>query len=54
MEPTCFGPVVEEGLGLSYTIHDDAVCCVVTSFEGLAGTFAAELERSLLEMRALL
>jgi carnitine O-acetyltransferase len=54
VELTCFGPVVEEGFGLSYTIHDDRVCCVVTNFHGLAGAFVAELERSLLEMRALL
>ena len=54
VELTCFGPVVEEGFGISYSIHDDAVRCVVTSFQGLAGAFAEELERSLLEMRALL
>ena len=50
---TCFGPVVDEGFGLSYTIHDDSVCCVVTSFHGLAGTFADELAGSLEEMQAL-
>jgi carnitine O-acetyltransferase len=54
IELTCFGPVVDEGFGLSYTIHDDRICCVVTNFHGLAGAFAAELERGLLEMRALL
>ena len=54
VELTCFGPVVDEGFGLSYSIHDDAMRCVVTSFHGLAGAFADELERSLLEMRALL
>jgi carnitine O-acetyltransferase len=51
---TCFGPVVDEGLGLSYTIHADSVCCVVTSFHGLADDFAAELASSLEEMDALL
>jgi carnitine O-acetyltransferase len=51
---TCFGPVVDEGFGLSYTVHDDATVCVVTNFHGLAGDFAAELERSLEEMDELL
>jgi carnitine O-acetyltransferase len=51
---TCFGPVVDEGFGLSYTVHDDSTVCVVTSFHGLAGAFAAELARSLEEMDALL
>jgi len=51
---TCFGPVVDEGFGLSYTVHDDATVCVVTNFHGLAGDFAAELERSLEEMDAVL
>jgi carnitine O-acetyltransferase len=54
VELTCFGPVVEDGLGLSYTIHDDRVCCAVTSFNGLAMDFAAVLERALFEMDALL
>jgi carnitine O-acetyltransferase len=54
VELTCFGPVVEEGFGLSYTIHDDRMCCAVTNFDGLAGDFAAELERALTEMHALL
>jgi carnitine O-acetyltransferase len=51
---TSFGPVVDEGFGLSYTIHDDAICCVVTSFHGLAGAFAEQLADSLEEMRAML
>jgi carnitine O-acetyltransferase len=54
IELTCFGPVVGEGFGLSYTIRDDSMCCVVTNFHGLAGAFAEELERGLLEMHALL
>jgi carnitine O-acetyltransferase len=54
VELSCFGPVVDEGFGLSYTIRDDSMCCVVSNFHGLAGAFAAELERGLLEMRALL
>ena len=54
VELTCFGPVVEEGFGLSYTIHDDGVRCVVTNFHGLAEDFTAELERVLTEMHALL
>lgn len=54
VELTCFGPVVEEGFGLSYTIHDDGVRCVVTNFHGLAEDFTAELERGLTEMHALL
>jgi carnitine O-acetyltransferase len=54
VELTCFGPVVDEGFGLSYTIHDDRICCVVTNFHGLAGAFVGELERSLVEMRAVL
>jgi carnitine O-acetyltransferase len=54
VELTCFGPVVEEGFGLSYTVHDDSILVVVTNFHGLASAFAGELERSLLEMRALL
>jgi carnitine O-acetyltransferase len=51
---SCFGPVVDEGFGLSYTIHDDSVVCVVTNFDGLANDFSMELERSLEEMDALL
>jgi carnitine O-acetyltransferase len=51
---TCFGPVVDEGFGLSYTVHDDSTVCVVTNFHGLASDFAVELERSLEEMDALL
>jgi carnitine O-acetyltransferase len=54
VELTCFGPVVDEGFGLSYTIHDESICCVVTNFHGLADDFARELERSLGEMKALL
>jgi carnitine O-acetyltransferase len=54
VELTCFGPVVDEGFGLSYAIHDDGVRCVVTNFHGLAGAFAEQLEQSLLEMNALL
>lgn len=54
VELSCFGPVVDEGLGLSYTVHDDAVCCVASSFHGLADAFAEALGLSLLEMRALL
>jgi hypothetical protein len=54
VELTCFGPVVDEGFGLSYAIHDDGVRCVVTNFQGLAGAFAEQLEQSLLEMNALL
>ena len=46
--------MVDEGFGLSYTVHDDATVCVVTNFHGLAGDFAAELERSLEEMDELL
>jgi carnitine O-acetyltransferase len=49
-----FGPVVNEGLGLSYTVHDDSFCCVVTSFRGQAKAFASELTRSVEEMDALL
>jgi carnitine O-acetyltransferase len=51
---TCFGPVVDEGFGLSYTVHDDSVCCVITNLHGLARPFAEELERSLVELRELL
>ena len=51
---SCFGPVVDDGFGLSYTIHDDSLVCVVTNFHGLASDFAVELERSLEEMDALL
>jgi carnitine O-acetyltransferase len=51
---TCFGPVVDEGFGLWYTVHDDTTVCVVTNFHGLASDFAVELERSLEEMDALL
>jgi carnitine O-acetyltransferase len=54
VELTCFGAVVEEGFGLSYTIHDDGIRCVVANFHALAGAFAHELERGLFEMRALL
>lgn len=54
VELTCFGPVVDEGFGLSYTVHDDSILVVVTNFHGLASTFAGELECSLLEMHALL
>jgi hypothetical protein len=51
---SCFGPVVDEGFGLSYTIHDDSVCCVVTNFDEVAADFASELARGLEEMDALL
>jgi carnitine O-acetyltransferase len=51
---TCFGPVVDEGFGLSYTVHDDSTVCAVTNFHGLAGPFAEEFRRSLEEMDALL
>jgi carnitine O-acetyltransferase len=54
VELTCFGPVVDEGFGLSYTVHDDSIIVVVTNFHGLASAFAGEVERSLLEMHALL
>ncbi|MGH3065287.1 MAG: choline/carnitine O-acyltransferase [Gaiellaceae bacterium] len=54
VELTCFGPVVDEGVGLSYTIHEESVCSVVTNFHGLADAFADELANSMLEMRALL
>jgi carnitine O-acetyltransferase len=54
VELTCFGPVVDEGFGLSYTVHYDSIRVVVTNFHGLASAFAGELERSLLEMHALL
>jgi carnitine O-acetyltransferase len=46
VELTCFGPVVDEGFGLSYTIHDDRVCWVVTSFHGLADAFAEKLDEA--------
>jgi carnitine O-acetyltransferase len=51
---TCFGPVVDDGFGLSYTVHGDTTVCVVTNFHGLANDFADELERSLEEMDSLL
>lgn len=51
---TCFGPVVEEGFGLSYTIHDDCLRCVVTNFHGLASDFADELAGGLEEMNSVL
>jgi len=54
VELTCFGPVVDEGFGLSYTVHDDSIIVVVTNFHGLASVFAGEVERGLLEMHALL
>jgi carnitine O-acetyltransferase len=54
VELTCFGPVVDEGFGLSYTVHDDSIIVVVTNFDGLASVFAGELERGLLEMHAVL
>lgn len=54
VELTCFGPVVDEGFGLSYTVHDDSIRVVVTNFHGLASAFAGELERSLLQMHDLL
>jgi carnitine O-acetyltransferase len=53
VELTCFGPVVDEGFGLSYTIRDDAICCAITNFHGLAAAYAEELERALLEMHSL-
>jgi len=51
---TCFGPVVDDGFGLSYTVHDDTTVCVVTNFHGLARAFAEEFRQSLEEMDALL
>jgi carnitine O-acetyltransferase len=52
-ELVCFGPVVDEGFGLSYAIHDSSIRCVVTNFHGLAATFAEQLERGLREMAEL-
>jgi hypothetical protein len=52
-ELVCFGPVVDEGLGLSYAILEGSIRCVVTNFHGLAAEFAEQLERSLLEMATL-
>jgi carnitine O-acetyltransferase len=53
-ELACFGPVVDEGFGVSYTIRDDEISVVVTNFHGLARVFAEELERALLDMSRLL
>ncbi len=52
-ELVCFGPVVDEGFGLSYAIHDGSIRVVITSFHGLAQNFAELLERSLDELRSL-
>jgi len=54
VELVCFGPVVEEGFGLSYTILQDSLRVVVTNFHGHARAFADRLEDSLVEMRSLL
>ena len=54
VELVCFGPVVEEGFGLSYTILQDSLRVVVTNFHGRARAFAGRLEESLVEMRSLL
>jgi carnitine O-acetyltransferase len=53
-ELVCFGPVVDEGFGLSYAVHDGSLRVVITSFHGLARDFAELLERGLLEMRSVL
>ena len=54
VELICFGPVVPEGLGLSYSIGEDSIRVVASSFQGQATSFVDELERSLLELRQLL
>ena len=52
-ELVCFGPVVDEGFGLSYGIHPGSTRAVITNFHGLAADFAELLERSMRELRAL-
>jgi len=49
-----FGPVVGDGLGLGYMIHDEAIPVYVTSFKNEAQPFAQHLQQSLLQMRAVL
>jgi carnitine O-acetyltransferase len=52
-ELVCFGPVVDEGFGLSYAIHPGSTRVVITNFHGHAADFAELLERSLRELRSL-
>jgi carnitine O-acetyltransferase len=52
-ELVCFGPVVDEGFGLSYAIHPGSTRAVITNFHGYAADFAELLERSMRELRAL-
>jgi carnitine O-acetyltransferase len=54
VEFVCFGPVVDEGFGISYTIHDESIRCVVTNFHGDAARLAEAIESGLRELYALL
>ena len=52
-ELVCFGPVVDEGFGLSYAIDPGSTSVVITNFHGHAAEFAELLERSLGDLRSL-
>jgi len=49
-----FGPVCEAGLGVGYMIKDSVIPLNVTSFQGRARDFTANLHRSLDDIHALL
>jgi carnitine O-acetyltransferase len=52
-ELVCFGPVVDEGFGLSYAIHPGSIRVVITNFHGHAKELAELLDRSLHELHSL-
>lgn len=45
-----FGPVVDNGFGLGYMIHPEAIHVCVTNFHGQASAFAKALQESFIEM----
>lgn len=47
---SCFGPVVDEGFGLSYGWTETSINCAVSNFHGLAGEFARRLEESIYQL----
>lgn len=49
-----FGPVISNGLGLAYNIHNDALRFNVTSFIGEAKKYTDKLQETLNEMKSVL
>ncbi|KAL6040289.1 carnitine O-acetyltransferase yat1 [Balamuthia mandrillaris] len=49
-----FGPVVSDGLGLGYMIHNDAIPITVSSFQNENQAYASHLRQSFLDIQSLL